>query len=131
MDVNVVFLEKGWVDLERFRPVLDDAERRHRAFPHDLAKLARQDQLAVARHAGRLNEENIATHRGPGEAGGDAWHAGAHGHLVFELRRPEDAVKISASMRMGNLSPSAMRTAAYLSAFPISRSRLRTPASRV
>ena len=37
----------------------------------------------------------------------------------------------SADVTIGPLSPSAIRIAAWRSALPISRSRLRTPASRV
>src|SRR5690606_6885301 len=64
-----------------------------RALAHHLAELAGQDQVALAREAGRLDEQDVAADRRPGEAGGDAGRAGAHRHLVLEARRPEDRLQ--------------------------------------
>src|SRR6185437_11623644 len=61
-----------------------------RAFLHHLAELAGQDELAAARRARRLDEQDVAADRRPGEAGGDAGHAGAHGDLVLEAPGAQD-----------------------------------------
>src|ERR1700739_4230472 len=45
---------------------LDDAERGLRALLHHVAELAGQDEPAAARHAGRLDEQDIAADRRPG-----------------------------------------------------------------
>ena len=47
-------------------------ERRLRRLLHHVAELAGDRQLARARHRRRLDEEDVAAGRGPGEAGGDA-----------------------------------------------------------
>ena len=52
-------------------------ERRLRRLLHHVAELAGDRQLARARHRGRLDEEDVAAGRRPGEAGGDAGVLGA------------------------------------------------------
>ena len=127
-----LFSKRLGIDAERDGAVLDDAERGLRAFLHHVAELAGEDQPAAARHARRLDEQDVAADRRPGEPGRHAGHAGAHRHLVLEPRRAENRRRDrSRAMRIGPLSPSAIRTAAWRSTWPISRSRLRTPASRV
>ena len=107
-------------------------ERGLRAFLHHVAELAGQDQPPAAGNARRLDEQDVAADRRPGKPGRDAGHAGAHRHLVLELRRAEDRDEIVArDARSARYWPSAMRTAAWRSVWPICRSRLRTPASRV
>jgi|ERR1700681_3868305 hypothetical protein len=64
------------------------------AFLHHIAQLARKDQLATARNAGRLNEQNIAPRGRPGEPGGNAWHAGAHGDFLLKTFRPQNYLKV-------------------------------------
>ncbi len=90
MDVHVGFLEQGDVEAKlgcaRFR----QGQRRLRAFLHHLAKLAGEDELAASRNPRRLDEKNVAAGRRPGEAGGDAGQAGAHGDFVLEAPRPEN-----------------------------------------
>ena len=44
----------------------------------------------------RLDEQDIAADRGPGETGRDAGHAGTHRRLALELRRAEDRDQIFA-----------------------------------
>ena len=41
-----------------------------------------------------FDEEDVAADRGPGEAGGDAGHARAHGDLALEAARAQDAVEV-------------------------------------
>ena len=122
----------AWVDPEARRLALDQRQRRLRALAHDLAELAGQDQAALARDAGRLDEQDVAADRRPGQAGRDAGDAGAHRDLALELARPEDLVQVvGVDRHLRRRVPSATFIAALRSAVPISRSRLRTPASRV
>ena len=80
----------------------------------------------------RLDEEDVAAHRRPREAGRHARHGGALGHLVLEALRAEDArAGPRASIAIFSARPSATCIATWRSTAPISRSRLRTPASRV
>ena len=115
----------------RLRARIDQAERRLRALLHDVAQLAGQDQLAGAGGPGRLDEQDVAADRGPGEAGRDARNAGADRDLVLELARAEDLAHVvgldAHALRgaFGDAHGDVAQTA------PICRSRLRTPASRV
>ena len=92
-----VFSNRLGVDAQRGGAVLDDRERRLGAFPHHLAELAGEDQLAGAGNARRLDEQDVAADRRPGQAGCDARHAGAHRHLVLEQRRAENRLKFVAA----------------------------------
>jgi nitrate/nitrite transporter NarK len=57
-----------------------------RRLAHDLAQMAGEDQAAaLAGHARRLDEQDVAAHRGPGEAGGDAGAVGALGGVGINL----------------------------------------------
>ena len=87
---------------------------------------------SVARHPGRLDEQDVAADRRPGEAGRHAGDAAAHRDFGFELlrRRGSHAGPRRRSSPCCTL-PSAIRIAALRNTLPISRSRLRTPASRV
>jgi hypothetical protein len=116
-------LEQGGIDAEDYRLVLHEAERRLRAFLHDVAELAGEDQLAVAGRARGLDEQDVAADRRPGEAGGHAGHAGAHRHVVLEADRAP-AVPRCRPCRSDTLvaEPSATCTATWRSARPISRS---------
>src|SRR5215475_9556145 len=96
VDVYVDAVEAGRVDTERCRAVLDDAQRCLRAFLHHVAELARQNESAAAGKACRLDEQNIAAHRRPGESGGDARHARAHRQLALEGRGSQDGNEIVA-----------------------------------
>ena len=92
MDVRL--LERGRVDAERRRARLDQAERGLRAFLHDVAELTGEDQLAAARHARRLDEQDVAADRSPGKPGRHARNARAHGHLALEAAGAEDAMQV-------------------------------------
>ena len=59
------------------------------ALAHRLAQQAGQGQHALAGHAGRLDEEDLAAGRGPGQPGGNAGDAGPVGQLAEEARRAE------------------------------------------
>ena len=106
-------------------------ERRLRALLHHVAELAGEDQPAAAGHAGALDEQDVAAGRRPGKPGRHAGHARAHRHLALEAAAAEDRVQIGGSIRMRSTLPSATRMATWWQIAPISRSRLRTPASRV
>src|SRR5206468_10693724 len=64
------------------------------ALAHDLAELAGQQELAVARRARGLDEQDVAADRRPGKAGGHARHARAHGDLVLEANRAQDLLQL-------------------------------------
>ena len=82
------------VDAEARGLALDQRQRRLRALLHHLAELPGQDEAALAGDAGRLDEQDVAADRRPGEPGRDAGDAGAHRHLALEPARPEDLVQI-------------------------------------
>src|SRR5260370_817037 len=58
MDVDVDAVETGRVDAERRRAVLDDAQRRLRAFLHDVAELPGENEFALARNPPALDEQD-------------------------------------------------------------------------
>src|SRR6185312_7081111 len=89
VNVDVALVEELRIDAELGRLRLDQAQRRLRGFLHDFAQLSRQDQLAAARHARRLDEEDVATDRCPCEARGDTRDRGPLRYLVLEARRPQ------------------------------------------
>src|SRR3546814_17000109 len=99
MDVDVALLEERRVDAEGCRAGLHDGEGRLHALAHDVAELAREDQLAAARCARRLDEQDVAADGRPGEAGRHARHAGAHRHPALEPPRPQDGPEIVAGDR--------------------------------
>ncbi len=82
-------------DPERSRPRLHQRQRRLGALLHHVAELAGEDQPAAARRAARLDEQDVAADRRPGEAGRDARQAGPLRHLVLEARRPEVGGKVT------------------------------------
>ena len=102
-----------------------------RRLAHHVAELAGDRQLAGARHRGGLDEQDLAADRGPGEAGRDP------GSLVRRCsakkrRRPSSSRAASAeTLTLPVALPSATSRAILRQTVPISRSRLRTPASRV
>src|SRR5437763_927781 len=68
---------------------------RLRAFLHDVAELSGKYQLAGARHATRLDEQDIATDRRPRKPCRDPGDARAHRHFAFEALRPEDRREVA------------------------------------
>ena len=132
VDVDVALLEQRRVDAELGGAALDQLQRRLRALRITSPSWPVRISPPLAGHARRLDEQDVAADRRPGEPGRDAGHAGAHRDLALELRRARGSrARSSASIVIGSALPSAIRTAAWRSALPISRSRLRTPASRV
>ena len=121
------------VDAELRRARLHERQRRLRALLHHVAELAGEDQLAAAGHARRLDEQDVAADRRPGEAGRHARHARAHRDLVLELARRRGS-RAGPPASIVTLLRRCLRRSAPRrcgSTLPISRSRLRTPASRV
>ena len=115
------------------RVAAQQRERRLRRLAHDVAELAGDRQLAVAGHRRRLDEQDLAADRGPGEPGRDAGAAGPAPRLR-EVRAGGRAARGRASPRPSVRPvepPSAIRRASLRQTVPIWRSRLRTPASRV
>ena len=77
------------------RARLDQRERRLRALLHHVAELAGEYQLAAAGHARRLDEEDVAAHRRPGEAGRHAGHAVRMATSASNFDRPEDGREVA------------------------------------
>ena len=94
-----VFSKRDGVDPVRAGAILDDAERGLRAFLHHVAELAGEDQPAAARSGGRLDEQDVAADRRPGEPGRHARDAGPHRDLVLERRRAQNAQEIAGGDR--------------------------------
>ena len=89
--MHVALLEHGRVERQLAGARLHQRQRRLRAFLHDVAELAGEDQLAAARQARGLDEQDVAAHRRPGEPSRHAGNAGAQRHLALEPARAEDA----------------------------------------
>ena len=111
----------------------DVGQRRLGRLAHHVAELAGDRQLALAGHGARLDEQHLAADRGPGEAGGDARHLraaralGEEAPLAEQLARP-----LGGDPRpCPRPCPRRPRGRPCGRSVPISRSRLRTPASRV
>ena len=119
-------------DAELVEPHLRETHGGLRALLHHVAELAREDQLALARHQRGFDEQDVAADGRPSESCRDARHARAELHLVLEVPRARGsrARRPRRSSRSAAV-PSAIFIAACRSSAPISRSRLRTPASRV
>src|SRR3569832_432265 len=101
VDVDVALLEQLEREAELIGAALDEAQGRLRRFLHHVAQLSREYQIAAPRHARGLDEQDIAAHRRPGEAGRDAGHGRAHRALGFnapcaEYRRDVGAVEVAA-----------------------------------
>ena len=86
-------------------------------------------------HRGRLDEQHLAADRRPGEPGGDARDLGPPAGLGED---PAAAEQLARALRGDRRAPARLRRADSASSraslrhtVPISRSRLRTPASRV
>ena len=62
------------------------APRRLRRFLHHVAELAGQGDLAFARHLDRLDEHDVAAHRRPRQAGGDAYFRRPARHFALHVR---------------------------------------------
>ena len=67
----------------------DPGEGGLRRLAHHVAELAGHDQLALAGHGARLDEEDVAAHGGEREAGGDAGIGRALARLRLELAPAE------------------------------------------
>ena len=65
------------------------AHRRLRRLLHDVAELAGERQVALARHQRRFGHEDLAADFGPGQAGRDADLVRLLGHRVAEARHAE------------------------------------------
>ncbi len=87
MHLEVVVFE---AELARVRAHV--AHGGHGRFLHHVAELAGDREMAVARHGRRLDEEDVAAHRRPGQARGDARVAGAPLDLGGHPRPPQQVV---------------------------------------
>ena len=108
-------------------------QRGLRGLLHDVAELTGDRQLALAGHRGRLDEQHVAADRRPGQPGGHARLGRAPLDVGLEARAPEQLAHLRRGHRDLALvaSPRRRCSATLRQAEPISRSRSRTPASRV
>ena len=72
VDVDVHSLQPRGVDAVAVRVGLEEAQGRLGRLLHDLAQLPCQPQVALAGHLGRLDEDDLAAHRRPGQPHRDA-----------------------------------------------------------
>ena len=68
VDVDVGLLEEVLVEAQPLGARADERQRRLRRLLHHVAELAGQDQLALAVHLRRLDEQDVAADRRPGQA---------------------------------------------------------------
>ena len=133
VDVQVAVLVEVRRDVQRVGVGADIRQRGLRRFLHHVAELPGELQSLAARHPRGLDEDHVAPHRGPDEARHDARLLGPLGHLlVLEARGAEVLLDLRAVNRPeASVRPSANSRVALRQTAAISRSRDRTPASRV
>ena len=103
-------LEEVGRDAEAVGARADVAERRLRRLLHHVAELAGEREALLARHARRLDEEDVAAGRRPREPDGDARLVGALGDLGEEPLGPEElAHRLARARRRGSVRPSVIR----------------------
>src|SRR6266481_2457730 len=95
MDVDVASFKYRGVDSELSGAALRQGQRRLRAFTHDVAELAGEDQCAFSGNPARLDKENVAADRRPCQPGGDTGNTGAHRDLIFEAGRAENRGEVA------------------------------------
>lgn len=61
---------------------------------HDITQLTCECQATLAGHFARLDEEDVATRRGPSKTGRDPRDIRALRHLIDEFRRPEQVLEL-------------------------------------
>ena len=133
VDVDVGLLEEVLLETQPLGARADERQRRLRRLLHDVAELAGQHQLPLAVHLGRLDEQDVAAHRRPREPGRHARLRRPLRDLRDVLRGPQqigDAFVRDPLSRAAPCPPPPARPRRGMT-LAISRSRLRTPASRV
>src|SRR3569833_176108 len=88
--VNVAVLKLLRIDSKLHCLRLHQTQCRLLALLHDFAELTGEDQLPAAGELRRFNEENVSSHRRPGQSQNNTGNGGALGHVVLETRRSED-----------------------------------------
>jgi hypothetical protein len=91
VNVEVAF-ESGLLDAQRGGVCLGVAPGRAGRFLHDVAELSGQDEVSLAAHRLRFDEENVAAHRGVEHAGRDADLVLARGALRVDSRPAQQVV---------------------------------------
>src|ERR1043166_9644617 len=86
MQVNVRLRERVERDAEGAGAGAQETPRRLRRSLHDVAQLAGERDLALARHPDRLDEHDVAADGRPRESGGDADLGRAPRDLALHLR---------------------------------------------
>src|SRR5207253_2097951 len=117
VDVQVGVLVELGRDAETVGARPDVAERRLRRLLHDVAEAAREREALLPRHARRLDEEDVAAVRRPGEADGYPGILRPLRHLGEEALRPEVLADLLAGAQDG-LGPPLGDGARHLPADP-------------
>ena len=113
VDVDVALLEHRRIDPERRGPPLTRDSAACALSRMTSPSWPVRISPPSAGNAGRLDEQDVAADRGPGEPGRDPGDAGAHRDLALEPARPEDLVQDRpASIRTCCALPSAIFIAA-------------------
>ena len=132
VDVDVLLLVEVGLGAVELGPRPHVRERRAGRLLHDVAELAGQDEVSLAAHERRLDVEDVAAGLRPGEAGREA-DLGLLALLAQpELRLAEEPGEVVGVTVTGvSTSLPMILRAIFRQTDAISRSRLRTPASRV
>ena len=125
-------LEGLWIDMQFIGVTSHVRHGDLRGFLHDVTQLSRECQsFGTVGHA-RFDEEDVTTGAGYRQAGRHAGHARAVGRFKVEVRTAEPLAHVAGPhVNGGRAFSAASFVAALRNSRPISRSRLRTPASRV
>ena len=95
VDVNVDVLEYLLVDAE-FRCVgPNESEGGLRGFLHHVAELAGQGEVVLPLHLGRFHEDDVPSHRRPGQSDGHSGLCRPFRYLREELDGPEIFMKVA------------------------------------
>jgi len=131
MDVDVVLRVEIPRQPEPRRARADVGDRRMGALLHHVAEVPRDHHVSLPVDEGHLDEEDVSTRRGPGKARRDSDLV----DLPLRFRKvrgaPRYFARLFGVMAKGPFSPSAIFRASFRHTWPISRSRFRSPASRV
>jgi len=130
--VEALVCERRRIDAEFGRVRTHVGHRDLGGLFHHVAQLTRQRKTLGAIGHARLNEENVTAGARDGETGSDTGHTRTIGRLEVEPGSTEPLAHVLCVNADGaSRSPEASLVASLRSSRPISRSRERTPASRV
>src|SRR5438093_2278757 len=133
VDVNVLLAEEVRIDAVALAVRSRPGQCRSHRFLHDFSQMAGHGELLAATHTRRFDEDDVASHRCPDQSDGNAGTLDTLLDFLFraEFRHAQEFADHFRCTTIFSILPSAMRRACLRVIVAISRSRLRTPASRV